>query len=108
VQARLHIVTLPDGRADRSASRVERLDILPAGSVALERSLRKRFEEAIDLAHMDPVLVDGKGISVEFWRAYFLPYCIAQTACTPPRASTAPADPPVKLPEGLELARVRP
>jgi hypothetical protein len=108
VQARLHIVTLPDGRADRTASGVESLEILPVGPVAVERALRKHFMEAIGQAHMDPVLVDGKGISLEFWRSYFAPFCVATTSCTPERHTSAPPDPPVKLPEGIELARVKP
>jgi hypothetical protein len=108
IHARLHIVTSADGRADASASGVESLEILPASSPALKHSVQKEFEETIRLIRVEPVQVDGKGISLEFWRSSYSTFCEGRGSCDPPQGAVTPKDPPVKLPDGVELARVKP
>jgi len=108
VHARLHIVTSGDGRADASASGVDSLEILPASSPALKHSVQKEFDETIRLTRVEPVQVDGKGIALEFWRSYYSTFCEGRGSCDPPQGAAPPKDPPMKLPPGIELARVKP
>jgi hypothetical protein len=108
IHARLHVVTRPDGHADVSASRVEGVQILPTSSPALEHSVQKELEQTLRLVRVDPVQVDGKGIAIEFWRAYYSTFCEGHGSCDPPEGTPPPKDPPVSFPPGVVLAIVKP
>jgi hypothetical protein len=109
VHTRVHIVTDAEGRADRSASSVESVQILPRSSAAAEGALRKQLENTIAQTRVEPVLVDGKGIRLEFWRRHDYGFCSHTGGpCVPKAVPPAPPEEGVKLPAGIELARLKP
>jgi hypothetical protein len=108
IHAQLHVVTEANGHADAGASGVEDVQILPSSSPALTHSVQKELEQTVRMIRVEPVLVDGKGIALEFWRAYYSTFCEAAGSCDPPQGTPPPKDPPVKLPAGIELAQVKP
>lgn len=108
IRARLHVITGADGRADPTASRVESLEILPSPPIAVERTLKTRFEKNLRLMRAEPILLDGRSIPLEFWRSHYTSFCSGAGRCEPGSSPMSPPDPPAKLPAGVELARVKP
>ena len=108
ILARLHIITAPDGRADPALSGVEIVKILPSPPAVLKHQVQQDFENALRQVRLETVQVDGKGVAIEFWRSYYSTFCTAPARCDPKPGASPPPDPPIKMPPGVELARLKP
>ena len=108
-RTRFRVVIGPDGRADRSQSKVEMLELSP-NAPGMRRKLEANILDAIRYIRVEPVLVDGKNVPISFIRGmYFCSDTSRPCAFSGLDEATMKAigEPP-SLPPGVTLARLAP
>lgn len=108
-RTRYRVVIGPDGKADMSQSKIEMLELSPNGP-GIRRQLQANLLEAISSVRVEPVLVDGKPVSISFTRGMY--FCSDRSrACAfngMDDATVAAIRKGAELPVGVSLASLFP
>lgn len=114
-RTRFRVVTGPDGRADLSKSKIEMIELAPEAA-GIRRRLEANIKAAMGYIRVEPVLVDGKPISISFVRGMY--FCSnvrrrggGSESCafdSMDEVSIKAMREPPTLPEGITLARLAP